>query len=166
MCPDITPESLPVPEVPTEQSDLELASRAHSLLETWVLAGCNFVFSFETFDLTANLGGEAVGMFTRYLSSAVMARWYGDLIMIPEDLVPKRVAILLYMSLCSIRDRLSNHQVGKAEVQAAFSVLVDAETNKRRKTLAASNRTRDAVLFSGGLTPGGGGAPPPPTPVA
>ena len=126
---DITPVMLPTPPMP-KGNELAAASRAHSLLETWVLAGSHYVFDYGTFDKCTKLEGNAVGLFSNFLWATVMGKWH-DSKPTHADLVPKRLAQLLYMNLSRIRDLLSTEAAIKAEVDQAFEVIV--ANNKRRR---------------------------------
>ena len=136
--PEITPAMLPTPTMP-KGNELAAASRAHSLLETWVLAGSNYIFDYATFDQCTKMEGGAVGLFSSFLGDAVMGKWH-ETKPTPTDLVPKRLAQLLYMNLSRIRDLLNAEATIKAEVDLAFEVIVNNSKKRRAQwnTPAAS----------------------------
>jgi hypothetical protein len=138
---DVTPDTLPAPKMPNG-NELQAASRAHALLETWVFAGGNYIFDFTTFDECAELGGSALGLFTTFLSEAIVSKWYENK-PCGTDLVPKQMAQLLYMNLSRIRDVLATQQGVKEKVKADFFRLGKGK-HKRRRTLVANAAVIDA----------------------
>ena len=133
VCEDLGSQQMKTPATPKGKG-LVYAAKIHSILETWMVAGQDFRFSFNVLDQCAELEGNCRTVFRSFLGDEAWLRWYpapteAD----PDGTVPRQLATTLYLTLSMVRQAFDKEQAMKAEAAQAYGLLVSQDRSKKAR---------------------------------